>query len=53
MQLVQVYFKIILAPSSGEQVQFNSVLQFFSVHLVHFLDQKLHFQNYLFNLHII
>jgi len=30
-----------------------SVLQFFSVILVHFPDQNLNSQNYLFNLHII
>jgi len=30
-----------------------SVLQFFSVILVHFPDQNLDSQNYLFNLHII
>ncbi len=29
------------------------LLQFFSVALVHFSEQKLNFQNYLFNLHII
>ncbi len=29
------------------------LLQFFSVALVHFSEQKWNFQNYLFNLHII
>ncbi len=36
-----------------QKLEKESLLQFFSVALVHFSDQKLHFQNYLFNLHII
>ncbi len=36
-----------------EKKQIPQKLQFFSVALVHFSDQKWNFQNYLFNLHII